>query len=540
MATPPIDPTDPRGSTPPADEPRGEGATLSRGELQDRAIHGALWTILHTLVSLPLAFVVNIVIARLLGVVDYGRLAYLTTVLTLVGGVAALGVGTGVMQFGAKAHAMGRTDEVRQLLSASQGFRLLVTMPALVVAVLAVSDIAAWPLAVAILFGVVLPSVFGSAPACFGIENKTAQGAQNAMIVNLLTQAVVVVTVLAVPTADAVWVARLAMGGLAVVMAFPYVSPLYRRAVLVPSLPRGFPAGFWRFSLPAGAAGAVGALVASRSEVLVLTWMSAVEAAGIFAMAFGLASHLFGPAQALLGPLVPAVAGLREVDEAAVGRALARTLRASATIVGLLVGTAIPALAHLVVPIYGPEYAEVPEVLLALGIAGGVMVVVGPGHAFVQARLSGVRMLVANLAAVAVDVVLLVALVPSLGVWGAVVGNVAAALTQLVLLLGGELRSVGLTWGSALRSGLPVVLGGGGGLAAWLVTMAFGWEGVLGASVSGILGAVLILAALRVTRTGLSHADADAVARSVPGRLRPLATRVLALCIGVPRESAEA
>lgn len=70
-------------------------ATMSRGELQDKAIRGAMWTLLHVAVSLPLAFVVNIVIARVLGVVDYGRLAYLSTVLIIVAMTIDLGVGTG-------------------------------------------------------------------------------------------------------------------------------------------------------------------------------------------------------------------------------------------------------------------------------------------------------------------------------------------------------------------------------------------------------------------------------------------------------------
>ena len=54
---------------PPADGAGGE-ASLSRRELQDRAIKGSMWTVIHTLVSIPLAFIVNVIIARGLGVVE--------------------------------------------------------------------------------------------------------------------------------------------------------------------------------------------------------------------------------------------------------------------------------------------------------------------------------------------------------------------------------------------------------------------------------------------------------------------------------------
>ena len=63
---------------------------------------------MHTAISMPLAFVVNIVLARVLGVEDYGRLAYLTSILAIVNSIIAMGVGTGVVQFGSKAHAAGR------------------------------------------------------------------------------------------------------------------------------------------------------------------------------------------------------------------------------------------------------------------------------------------------------------------------------------------------------------------------------------------------------------------------------------------------
>ena len=56
-----------------ADPPEGEpdpetSERLGRRELQDRAVRGVTWTMLNTVVSLPIGFVVNLVVARVLGV----------------------------------------------------------------------------------------------------------------------------------------------------------------------------------------------------------------------------------------------------------------------------------------------------------------------------------------------------------------------------------------------------------------------------------------------------------------------------------------
>ena len=503
---------------------------LSRAELQDRAVQGALWTLLHTLLGVPIAFVVNIVIARVLGVVDYGRLAYLSTIMDVVGGIISLGIGTGLIQFASKAHAAGRTHEVVGLLRKTQGFRVLVTGPILSVVVLVIANVDPWLVAAALLFGIAIPSFFGGAPACFAVENKTATGAQNAMVINIVTQALVLLAALALGTADAIWVTRLAMGGIAVAVAMFFIAPAYRRAIIRPTLPLGFPAGFWRFALPAGFAGVLASLVTSRTEVLALTWLNQPAAVGVFALAFGLVGHLLGPAQSLLGPLVPAVSGLHEVDPDAVGRAFARTLRASSTIVAILTAAALPALAFLVPLIYGAEFEEVPPVLLALGIAGGLMVVAGPAQAFLQARLRGGRLLVINIIALVVNVLLMVLFIPPFGVWGAVVANVGASATQVGMLVIGEVRAIGLSWSRALASGLPTVLGAAVSVSVWMAVGALGLAHLLAAFAAGVLGLVGVTLLLWVTRSGLSAGDTAAISRVLPGWLARLASPWLALC----------
>ena len=85
-------------------------------ELQARAAQGAVWTVLQTFISLGIGFLVNLVVARYLGVADFGRLATISLAVELSGTIFNLGVGNSLVQMGSKAHAAGRRDEVRGLL----------------------------------------------------------------------------------------------------------------------------------------------------------------------------------------------------------------------------------------------------------------------------------------------------------------------------------------------------------------------------------------------------------------------------------------
>lgn len=506
------------------DAPRAD-----RADLQRRAIHGAAWTLLHTVIVIVLGFAVNIVLARTLGVVDYGRLAILTAAMSIASGVITMGLGSGLVQFGAKAHARGDRAGVRAMLSASQGFRLMIEAPALTLVVILLADLSTSLVVTAILFGIWLPAALSGAAACLGIENKTAAGAQIMMITNLLTQAAVVLAAVIVSTADSVWVARLVAGSVVVVLALLRISPDYRGAVLKPAFPFRFPRGFWRFAIPSGLAGLIAGLVLSRSEIFVLGWVSTPEEVGVFAMAFGLASHLFGPAQALVGPLIPAVSALREVEPQAVVRAFRRTLRAASTVVALLVATALPALALLVPSIYGSEFITVPAVLVVLGMAGSVVVLSGPIEAFVNSRLASGALLRFGIAAVAVNAALAFPLIARWGAWGAVAANVGAAVCYLALIGSSEIKALGLSASKALHDICPLLVG--------VVACSLGWGCVQGlrhlpivaSGVAAAVGLTSYIIGLRLARAGLTQDDASAIARVVPPRAHSFAGRTLHL-----------
>src|SRR3954463_11783961 len=112
---------------------------LPATELQRRAISGSAWTVIVTLIPLPVAFVSNAIVARSLGVEDYGHLAFLTAALSLGLVFANFGFSTAVIQNGSGAEANGRRAEVDDLLRRSLGFHAAVELAILVVLVVALT-----------------------------------------------------------------------------------------------------------------------------------------------------------------------------------------------------------------------------------------------------------------------------------------------------------------------------------------------------------------------------------------------------------------
>lgn len=512
-----------------------EEGPLDRSQLQSRAASGAMWTLVHVLVSLPLAFAVNIVLARVLGVADYGRLAYLTMVMEIAGVIVTIGVAAGLTQFGAKAHAKGDYNGVRALLSQSQGFRLLVGSPILTFIVVFLADVPLALLLTALLFGIWIPAGFGGALSALTIQNDTARSARLAMVMNFVTQAVVLLTVFTISTADSVWSARMVVTGLGVIVAILLVDPRYRLAVLRPRLPREMPKGFWRFAVPMGLSGVVATLALGRSEVVLLQHLSTAEQVGLYAMAFGLAGHLFAPAQALLNPLTPAISALREVDTASVGDAFKRTIRISSTLAAGILGAGAPVLAILTPLLYGQQFKDAGPLVLWLTLASGLLIVTFPMQTYVSARLRGGSVLATNLVALAISIAIALAAIPFVGAWGAVAGKLSVAVARFIWLAWTETDSFSVKRRTVFRVTAPVLLGAAACLIGYYSIVNVDLPTLVGAALAGLIGGTTLVILLRVTRTGISKGDALAIVRQVPRRLERVTQRLLAPAVSEVR-----
>lgn len=499
---------------------------IERAELQRRAVSGSLWTAVHVLVSLPIAFVGNAVVARVLGVVDYGRLAFLTALLVTVGQLLSLGSQSSTVRFGAGAHAQGRSEDVDGLLRRTLGLQLL-QAPLLIAITVVVLQGSPIYLVLAASVGIAATSLLGTSALALTVESLTGVAARIAIVSNVVTQVAVVAAAIAFQSAAGVWAVRTCVVGLLVALCLIPLAAARRRACLRPALPRRFPEGYWSFALSVGSATLIATLVFSRSEIFLLQWLSTPAAVGLFALAYGIGIHLTSLAGVFLGPLIPTVAGLVATDPSATARAYRRVLGASSVFVGFLTAVVLPPVYVLIPVIYGQEYAEVAPLLLGLGLATFLAMLANPTYAFVSARGRGLTLLRLYGIALAVDVMIAVPLILAWAAWGAVIANAAGAIVASALLVNDELRSQNAPWqtiAAPLRSWLACA---GVAVAVIAISVASPMPAVLTAGAATLLAFVGWIVALRLVGSGLDAADLEAVAGALPARVARMAGPLL-------------
>lgn len=507
-----------------------EQAEPERRRVSEGLISGTAWTVLHVLVSVPIAFLVNVVVARRLGVVDYGQLAVLTMVLSLATAAASMGVGAALVQFVTKSSEAGRRAEVERTISGAQGYNVFVAAPFVALVVALFVDVP-WPLlALAVVFGVFAPAAFQAGPILLSTEHRSDRAAQLAMVSNLGIQAVVVVTVLLHPVATSVWVARIVVTGALMVLPFLALPGRLRRPAFRPTSPWRLPRAFWAFAVPTGLATLVSQLVTDRVQVFFLEWFGDPVAVGLFALGFGLAAQVLTPVQAAVGPLLPAFAALQERGAEAAREGLLRVTRVSAVTTGGVLVLAVPVLAGLVPSIYGAQYAPSGDYFLVMTCAASVVVVGSGAFASLMSRLRGRTYLWVNLASLVVMAGVALVFIPPAGAWGAVASMVCGTVARASLMTVIEMRHHGIQARRMVAAQAPVLVGILLAALAW-----FGLGHVLDASPAarGALGAaaavVTYVVVLRTAGVGLLPADRDALVCFVPARARRRCAATLGL-----------
>lgn len=508
--------TDAGSPTPEAPEP-------GRRTVGEGLISGTAWTAIHVVVSVPIAFLVNVLVARSLGVVDYGRLAILTMVLTLATAAASNGVASALMQFVTSASEAGRRGEVPGLVRGAQGYNLLVAAPVVSVVLVLFVDVP-WPfLVLAVVFGVFGPAVLQVGPTLLYAQHRSDRAAQLAMVTNVFVQASVVLAVLIHPTAGAVWATRVAATGALMLLPFLALSRSLRRAALRPGPPWSLPRAFWIFALPTGLATLLSQLVTDRVQVFFLEWLGDSVAVGLFALAFGLAGHILAPVQAAVGPLLPAFAALRERGPEHARDGLLRVTRVAATITGAVLSLGVPLLAGLIPMIYGREYRPSSDYFVLMACTVGIVIVGSGAYASLMARLRGTTYLSVNVAALIVMAGLAVGTIPVIGAWGAVVSMVGGTLVRALTMVVIEARHHRV--GALPMAGAfgPVVLGAAGVVLVWfLVAGKLPGPEWAAAVLGALLSLGVFLLGLRISRGGLAAKDRDALLTALPSRVRPL------------------
>jgi O-antigen/teichoic acid export membrane protein len=177
--------------------------------------------------------------------------------------------------------------------------------------------------------------------------------------------------------------------------------------------------------------------------------------------------------------------------------------------------------------LYGQQFAASGPMLLALGVAGALLTAGGPVSAFTLGRLSSRQLLTANAVALTADVGLAVALIPTLGGWGAVIANVTGAVTRLALLTRSEITALGLSWRRVANQAMPALVAMPIAVVMWSVGTSLPWSGLSAALVVALCGLCLLTAALRLTGSGLTNEDASVLAGSLPGRASRMVRPIL-------------
>jgi O-antigen/teichoic acid export membrane protein len=494
--------------------------TMAGGELQRRAASGSFWTATHTVIAAPLGFVVNAVVARVLGPVEYGGLALLTLALAIATQVTNFGVSNGTIQWGAEASVRGSRRTVELLLAKSLGYHLAVQLPLLLATVVVLGRNEGLVVGV-LMLGIALPTALGSAALLISIENRTAAGAKLAMLSNLLVQAAVLLAAVTTESPTWVWAARILASALLLPLNFLVLDRWGRKAALRVSWPRSLPSGFWWFATTSMLAGLAGLLVFSRSEIIVLTWFASAVEVGLFALAFGVAAQVTAPVDALIGPLTPAAAGLVAAHPDRVRAGRDRSVRAASFLSGGILATVVPLLVTGLVLLYGEDYEEARIPLLALAAMSCLRAACNPLATFVSARRMGGRILQITTTALVVDMGFAMALIPAWGLAGAIVANIAAQVVYAILLAATEARQ-------EEEPMLAVLLG----MRSWLVGLAAALLGIWlsqaivdnpwGASfLSFLAGAAFYTVGVRMSRSSLTRADWSVLSEAVPRVLRP-------------------
>lgn len=495
-----------------------EGIGLSAGELQRRTLGGASWSTLSSVLALPLAIGVSVVLARTLGPYEFARFAYLSFTVPLLIQLADLGYAQATTRWASQAFASGEASRAGELAGKLLGWNTL-RLPLVLagILVLAQPSVAAG-LAVV---GFALVATAGSGlVASLTAENRIATAAKLSLVQALAAAAAGVAAAVAGASGSTVWAVSFASGAVAAPGWLLTANPQLRRAALTPRLPTHLPPGFWRFSLGALAVSACYVVVFSRSEVVILDLAGEYHALAVFALAYGLAQRLTTPVDSLLGPLIPALAALDAAHPERLRPGFDRALRLVTAAVAFLGASALVATAFAAPVLFGPEYRQIGLAFTALALVSLLQSAAQPYTALAYALGRPAIALRALSVALVVDVAFALALVPIFGLWGAIAGNAAGAMVAITLAARAAAGP-----GSVRRAGVPVLRLGLVALAASAAAYAAALVGtrvhpLVGAVAAFAAGTAVFFAGARLTGGLVAGGDARVVGEALP---RPIA-----------------
>ncbi len=478
------------------------------------------WTAIHSVVGLPINFATNLIVARELGPAGFGFVALLSLVVGLGTKASEAGFNAGICTWGAAEDAKGHRAATDRLLRQTVGWQLLVEVPVLGAIMIAFG----WrhgPVILSLLLASVVIGAAGSGPGqAILIENRSAAAARLAIPSNFVLQIGLIVVAIKTHSAIDVFATRMILlAPVSLLLVLP-LDRARRRIIFLPLFPRRMPPGFWRFAIQTTVTAVIAELSSSRDEIFVLALFGLRNAVGYFALAYGLASQLTAPVDAVLSPLTPAAIGIVATAPDRAGVAFLRSMRFTAAASGVLTAVALPMLTVLIAFIYGNRFEATTRLIIPLGIASCLSSLLNPVGTFVNARRRSDLILKANILALGVDLVLAFSLIPIIGVWGAVVANILGSLADLPILLAFEMRNQATTFGDIIRSAQSWLVALGAMALAIGTALLVGQNVWLRSGVAFGVGSIVFVGGVRLLHAGFDTGDRRAAVESAPRLLR--------------------
>jgi O-antigen/teichoic acid export membrane protein len=494
---------------------------VGRGGMAGDMIRGSLWTLVTAVTGVPVAFAVNLVVARALGPSGYGRIATYAAVVGVATIVLNLGISQATVQWIAEMQLGDFGPKRLNLIRNCVGYHALLEGPAAAAVVFfMLRDSRPWVWIGAGL-AMLATCAIGTSSVILTASARNSSAAKIALAANLALQATTIVVALATRSANATYGAMVIAGVLGPAMGYFLLRSDDRRAFFHPLVLKRLPAGFVRYGFSACGAALVGTLVFGRSEIFVLQWHGLSFAAGIFALATGLSGQITIPMDSVMGPLLPTATRLLAAAPARATETASRSLRVTSVLASFTMATAIPTVYIAIPLLFGRRFELARSPFLLLGLVSCLQSVTVPLSMLVYATRKASSVLRINLICVAVDAGLAVGLVPVLGLWGAVIANSAAQVLSLGLLIIVAVREVGIDAKAVYFACRPLILGlAAAGLAVMVALLVPAPIGVL-LIVAPLIGfTALAIGFRRLPTWAISAVDGALVEASLPVWLR--------------------
>ena len=484
-------------------------------------IRGSLWTLVAALTTIPVSFAVNLVVARVLAPSAYGRLATYAALIGMATAILNLGISQATVQWISEGRLDGPIAPRLNLIRNCAGYHALVEGPvAAVIVLFLLRSSNPWDWIVGPL-AMLASCVLGTSTVILSATARNSAVAKISLVMTLALQITTLVVAVTTRSANSTYAAELAAGVIGPAIGFIVIRGEERKAFRYPLILRGLPRGFVRYGLSACGAGLVASIVFGRSEILVLEWHHLSEAAGIFALATGLAGQITVPMDSVMGPLLPTATRLLAAEPKRATDTAARSIRVASVLATLTLATAIPVVYVAIPLLFGSKFEQARTPFLVLGAVSCLQSVALPLSMLVFATRNAGSVLLINLVSVFVDAALAIGLVPIVGLWGAVAANAVTQLISLGLLAIVAIRRVGIQADVLGRACLPLVLGLGAAVLA--VALAEVVHVRIGAAlgITTFVGAVSVVVGFWcIPQWRVSATDSALVEGSLPNWLR--------------------